>query len=79
MVGPITTDERETQLFRIKVGVALLVGLSMGLVAVQGKASPALVGVAVVAGTVIGGALAWYVFPTADAYKGDDDSPSYRR
>lgn len=79
MVGPISTDERRSGLLRLKLGISLLVGLSMGLVAIQSRASLPLVGGAVLAGTAMGAALAWYVFPDAESYKGDDDRPSYRR
>lgn len=79
MVGPISAEQRASQLFRLKLGVALLVGISAGLVALQGRASPPVIGVSVVAGTVLGGALSWYVFPAADQYRDADDGPSYRR
>lgn len=79
MVGPISTEQRESKLRKIKVGTALLVGLSMGLVALQGDASlPVIVG-AVAVGAVLGGALAWYVFPDADAYEGREDTRNFRR
>lgn len=79
MVGPMSTDERAKQLRRIKGGVALLVGISMGLVAVQANAGLLYIGGAVVVGTVFGGILAWYVFPNAEQYKGDEpDERSFR-
>lgn len=54
---------------RLKIAIALLVGVSSGLVAIRGEASLPLVGAAVVAGTVVGAALAWYVFPDGSAYR----------
>lgn len=79
MVGPITTGERRSQLLKLKLAVTLLVGLSMGLVAIQSDASLPLVGGAVLVGFLLGASLAWYVFPSADSYKGDDDETAYRR
>jgi len=79
MVGPISREERASKLLRLKLGVALLVGVSAGLVAFQSGGSLPVVGVAVLAGTVFGAALAWYVFPDADTYRSLDDGPSVRR
>jgi hypothetical protein len=79
MVGPITTDERATQLRRLKVGIAVLVGVSMAIVAFRGGGSLAVVGGAFALGTALGAALAWYIFPEADAYRDPNDEGSYRR
>lgn len=79
MVGPISTEERQSKLQKIKIGIAVLVGVSMGLVALQGGASLPVIGGATVAGAALGGVLAWYVFPDADAYEGREDSRSFRR
>jgi len=79
MVGPVSTTERQSQLTRLKVGVALLVGISMALVSLQGGASLPVLGGAFVAGTVLGGVLAWYVLPDADSYMGRDDSREFRK
>lgn len=70
MVGPVPTDERRSSFRRLKVGVALLVGVSAGLVAIQADASLIAVLAFVTGGTIVGAALAWYVFPSADAYRG---------
>jgi pimeloyl-ACP methyl ester carboxylesterase len=80
MVGPISTDERAAQLRLLKTGIALLVGISMGLVTIQTQAELPVVGGAVLVGTVFGAVLAWYVFPSAEDYEGDgQDERSYRR
>lgn len=64
MVGPsISDDERKTFLRRLRVGFALFVGISMGLVVYHGDGEMVVLGGAVVAGTAIGGVLAWWVFP----------------
>jgi heme A synthase len=69
MVGPISPEERQSKMVKLKLGVAGLVGVSGGLVAVQSDGSlPVVVG-AVLAGTVLGAALAWYVFPTGENYR----------
>lgn len=67
MVGPISDEERERTLLYVKVGLAVLVGLSAGLIASQGDAPVEVVGAAVVVGLVVGGALAWYLVPEAAA------------
>jgi hypothetical protein len=74
MVEPVSDEERERTLLYVKVGLTVLVGLSAGLIAAQGEADPEVVGGAVVAGLVVGGALAWYLVPDAGAM-----SPASRR
>lgn len=69
MVGPISQEERQSKMVQLKIGVALLVGVSGGLVALQGDASLPIIGGAVVAGTVLGVALAWYIFPSGEGYR----------
>lgn len=64
MVGPSVTDEdRERFLLQFRVGIALLVGVSMALVALNGSASLTLIAGAGVGGSVAGAVLAWWVFP----------------
>ena len=65
MVEPISDDERERTILYVKVGLTVLVGLSSGLVATQGGAGLEFVAGAVVAGLIVGGALAWYLVPDA--------------
>lgn len=68
MVGPsITKEDREKFLVQLKVGFALLVGLSMALVALWGASGP-LVALGVgVAATLVGGLLAEVTFPDSIA------------
>lgn len=68
MVGPSITDaDREQFLVKLKVGFALLVGVSMGLVALYGGADlPVIVGVTV-GTTVFGGLVAWIAIPDSVA------------
>ena len=68
MVGPsITKEDREKFLVQLKLGFALLVGVSMALVALWGAGGP-LVALGVgVAGTVVGGLLAQFTFPDSIA------------
>lgn len=46
---------------RIKVVFVVLVGISGGMMAVQGGASPAVVGLTAGGGLLAGGALLWYL------------------
>ena len=68
MVGPsITKEDREKFLVQLKVGFALLVGLSMALVTLWGAGGPLLaVGIGA-AGTLVGGVLAQITFPDSIA------------
>ncbi|SIR97458.1 hypothetical protein [Natronorubrum thiooxidans] len=50
----------------IGVGFVLLVGLSGGMMALQGGASLAAIGVTMVGGLVAGGALLWYLYWITD-------------
>lgn len=51
----------------MKIATILLVGLSAGLIAIQGEASFEIVLGAVVVGALVGAALVWYLFPDVDA------------
>ncbi|WP_324662461.1 hypothetical protein [Haloarcula sediminis] len=68
MVGPsITQEDRERFFVRLKVGFALLVGVSMALVTLWGSGG-AVVALGVgVAATLVGGALAQFTFPDSIA------------
>lgn len=68
MVEPSVTDEdRQRFLLGFRVGFALLVGVSMALVAFHGSAAPKLIAGAAVGGTAVGAVLAWAVFPDSIA------------
>lgn len=63
MVGPISSEERASFALKVKIGFTILIGLSAGLVTLQGDPSPLLFGGAVLGGIVVGGLLVWFVFP----------------
>ncbi|MCU4799129.1 hypothetical protein OB920_01915 [Halobacteria archaeon HArc-gm2] len=64
MVGPsITDEEREQFLFRLRVGFSLFVGASMALVVLAGDGGATTMAGAFLAGSAVGAALAWWVFP----------------
>jgi hypothetical protein len=67
VVDPISNEDRGRTLWWAKIGTVALVGLSAGLIAIQGDASLELVGGAVLAGSLVGIALVWYLFPDLDA------------
>lgn len=67
VVDPIPNDDRLRTLRWMKLGGVLLVGLSAGLVAIQGDASPQAIAAAIAGGLLVGGVLVWYLFPDADA------------
>lgn len=64
MVGPSVSDaDRASFARKLKIGFALLVGLSMALVTVYGDAPLTVALAALIAGTAAGGALAWWIIP----------------
>jgi len=66
MVGPVDNTERVAFLRKLKIGFALLVGLSAGLMGLQTGAGLVVLAAAVVAGSLVGGFLAWLAFPSGD-------------
>ena len=66
MVGPVSDEERARTLLWMKVGLALLVGVSAGLITSQGDASLEVVLGAVGGGLLVGAALAWYLVPSVE-------------
>ena len=66
MTGPVSDEDRERTMTRLKVGTVLLVGLSAGLITSQGDASLAVVAAAVVAGLLVGAALVRFLFPSIE-------------
>jgi len=73
MVGPRTDQaDRERLLRLLRVGFALLVGVSMGLVVLHGGGNLTVLGTAVVGGTLAGTGLAWWVFPDSIAEHPND-------
>ena len=66
MVGPVENTERVAFFRKVKVGFALLVGLSAGLISVQtGAGLDVLLG-AFLAGSLVGAFLAWLALPSGD-------------
>lgn len=63
MVGPVSSEERKSFTTRVKIGFTLLIGISTGLITLQGDPSLLVFLAAVVAGTAVGGVIVWYVFP----------------
>jgi hypothetical protein len=73
MVGPISDEERSTFALKVKLGITVLIGLSSGLVTLQGDPSlPILLG-AVLGGLVFGGLLIWYIFPDGTTMTGNKE------
>ena len=67
MVDPISDADRARALRWAKIGLVLLVGISTGLISVQGDAPFEVVVGSIVAGLVVGAALVWYLFPDSDS------------
>jgi hypothetical protein len=63
MVGPMSSEERSEGALRIKLGSTLIVGLSMGLITLQGDVALWVTGLAFLLGCVVGLGLVWFVFP----------------
>jgi hypothetical protein len=62
MVGPsITDEEREGKALQLKVGFALVVAASGGLIGVWAGGSLVVVAAGVVGGGVLGAVLVWYL------------------
>jgi uncharacterized membrane protein YccC len=67
VVDRISEDDRTQTLRWVKVGTVLLVGLSSGLVSLQGDASVESAAIAVGVGLLVGTGLVWYLFPDRDS------------
>ena len=74
MVDPISDTEREEFYRRVKVGFVLLMGLSAGLITLQGDPSPVVIAGAIAGGLVTGALLAWFIFPS-ESPGGNPDRP----
>jgi hypothetical protein len=79
MVGPISDEERSAFALRVKLGITGLIGLSAGLVTLQGGSSLPVIAGAVLGGLVVGGILVWYVFPDGTALTGNQGGRRRRR
>jgi membrane associated rhomboid family serine protease len=63
VVDPVSDEERSGAAFKIKVAIVLFVGLSAGLITLNGDGPLWLSGVAVLAGLLTGALLVYIVFP----------------
>jgi ammonia channel protein AmtB len=63
MVGPVSVAERSAFARKVKAALVAVIGASTGLVALANDASLAGVGIAAVAGLVVGVVLVRVVFP----------------
>jgi hypothetical protein len=63
MVQPVDPGERASFTRKLKLSLAAVVGLSGGLIALQGDAPLPVVAATVAGGVAIGTALVWFVFP----------------
>jgi len=79
MVGPISDEERSSFALRVKIGITVLIGLSAGLVTLQGDPSLPIIAGAVLGGIVFGGLLVWYVFPDGTTLTGKSSGRRRRR
>lgn len=66
MVGPISNEERDEVMTRIRIGFVALVAISAGLITLQGDPPLIIVGAAVVGGVVVGIVLMWFLFPDVE-------------
>ena len=65
MVRPTTDEEKAESMNRLKAGIVVLVGVSAGLITLSGGGSLVQIGVAVLAGLVVGAALLAYLIRIA--------------
>ena len=64
MVGPTTREERRSASRRFKLGFVVLVGLSAGLITLQGDVSILLTLLSVLAGLLVGVVVVAFAFPS---------------
>jgi hypothetical protein len=67
MVGPMSNEEREEGALRLKLGATAIIGVSAGLITLQGDVPLWVTGLAVALGLLVGAALVWFVFPGTGA------------
>lgn len=85
MVGPVSDDERADFYRRVKVGFVVLVGLSAGLISLQGDPSLPVIGAAIAGGLLVGALLTWFIFPSEspggnpDEVKRGEEGEEWRR
>ena len=64
MVGPTTREERRSASRRLKLGFVALVGISGGLITLQGDVSVLLTVLAVLVGLLVGVVIVAFAFPS---------------
>ena len=74
MVSPVSNDERESFTRRLKIGFVVLVGVSSGLITLQGDPGPVVFAGAVVGGTVLGALLTRFAIPDSGGFR-DQEVP----
>ncbi|MEF8851805.1 MAG: hypothetical protein V5A28_05220 [Haloarculaceae archaeon] len=67
MVGPVSQGERDSFNRKLRVGVAALVAVSTGMVALGAGASLPQAGAALLGGVAVGALIAWYIVPSGTA------------
>ncbi|WP_247009293.1 hypothetical protein [Halorientalis litorea] len=72
MVGPISNEERDEFMTRLRIGFVALVAVSAGLITLQGDPPLMVVGAAVVGGVVVGVILMWFLFPDVEYRDGQE-------
>jgi len=73
MVGPVSNEERDEFMTRLRIGFVALVAVSAGLITLQGDPSPMVVGAAVGGGVVVGVVLTWFLFPDVEYRDGREE------
>jgi hypothetical protein len=63
MVGPMSSEDRSEGALRIKLSATFTIGVSMGLITLQGNVPLWVTGLAFLLGCVVGLGLVWFVFP----------------
>lgn len=74
MVSPVSNDERESFTRRLKIGFVVLVGVSAGLITLQGNPGPVVLAGAVVGGLALGALLSRFAIPDSGGFR-DQEVP----
>ncbi|MFB6084326.1 MAG: hypothetical protein ABEJ94_08795 [Halorientalis sp.] len=74
MVDPVSSDERASFTRRLKVGFVVLVGVSAGLITLQGDPGPVVFAGAVAGGLVVGVLLVRFAIPDSGRFR-DREAP----
>jgi len=63
MVGPISSSDRESLVFRVKIVFSLVIGASAGLITLQGDVALAVTALVTLVGLLFGVLVTWFVVP----------------